>query len=179
MTESTTTITTTTNPTETVRVTYDNQVYDFSIEFTQDDAVLRQILSSSGLAGAANALVERQPDGSILLVKRGGPNGQLAEAAEAETEAGTLSFEPIDAVAGIVERLSSLESHINPTVQLDWELRQREWRGTLTLTDLLLQQGAINRALVDGKAEYTMVSSIESRFGDCGSIPDQRSPGLM
>ena len=183
MTDSTTTVITTT-PTETVKVTYDGKDYYFSVEFTQDPDVLKQVLSASGLAGAANALVEPQADGSILLVKRGGPNGVLlAEKVGAEAEPASddspLYFQPIDAVAGIVARLSCLETHINPAVQLDWELRQREWRGTLTLTNLLLQQGVIDKAILDGKAEYEKVNKIMSRLEDCGSIPDQRSPGLM
>lgn len=181
MTDSTPTIITPT-PTQTVKVTYDGKTYDLSIEFTQDDDVLRQILSASGLAGAANALVERQPDGDILLVKRGGPNGVLLEAEpdvstdlEVETPRLNLTAAPDSIVAGLL----NLEPHINPTVQMDWELRQQEWRGTLTLTDLLLQQGAISKALEDGKAEYALVTGIESRLGQCGSIPDQRAPGVM
>lgn len=176
MTEPTTIITT--SPTETVKVTYDGKEYNLSIQFIQDDDVLRQILSSSGLAGAANALVERQADGSILMVKRGGPNGVPVETAESEMDA-FVGFEPTAVVAGIVERLLQLTPHINPAVQSDWELRQLEWRQELTLTKLLLCQGQIDKAITDGRAEKAMVAGIESRLGDCGSIPDQQVPGLM
>ncbi len=168
-------------PTETVKVTYDGKDYNLSREFTQDDDLLRQIMSANGLAGAANALVERQADGSILLVKRGGPNGTVLDvpvtAPEDEPSIGVI--DPSSVIAGVVTRLSQLEPHINPAVQCDWELRQQEWRGTLALTDLLMRQGVIDKAITDGKAERSMVAGIASRLAACRSVPDQRAPGLM
>jgi len=168
---------------ETVKVTYDGKDYNIPQTFTSTDDLLRQVMSSSGLAGAANALVERQPDGSIKLVKRGGPNGSMATepvtalADEEGRAPKTLSAGRI--VADLVTRLSQLNPHINPAIQCDWELRLQEWRGELNLTAILMQQGAIAKAIADGKAEKDWVGDIQSRLADCGSIPDQTAPGLM
>lgn len=167
----------------TVNVTYDGKVHAIPFTFTQDDETLRQLLAANGLTGAANALVERQADGSIQLVKRGGPNGALTLTVEtideAVPESDVVFCQEPDVIQILVQRLSQLQPHINPAVQCDWELRRLEWSGQLQLTQVLMWQGVIDKAIADGKAEAAIVRDIESRLGECLSVPDQTAPGLM
>jgi len=167
----------------TVEVTYDGKVYPIDLQFTKEDDTLRQLLAANGLTGAANALVERQADGSIQLVKRGGPNGTgaltLEPALDAALEADVVLDQQTHVVQDLVRRLSQLPEHIKPAIQCDWELRQLEWSGRLRLTDVLRWQGMIDKAITDGRAEHMLVKEIETWLGECLSVPDQTAPGLM
>ncbi len=120
----------------TIKLSDNGQTFTLPDEIAGDDERLRNALKPF-YPEMANAEIRRETkdDGLIVtVVKRAGPKG-----------------------AGILPALLAAPEHLNPALDLAWQLEHREIAASLELTELLALQPAIEQAIAAGEAEVKQI----------------------
>ena len=125
---------------EIVKVIYDGVTIDVPAAYAREDALLLRVMAPFW-EGAADALVQRNADGTITLIKRARPKG-------------------IDA---ILEVLIQLPERANPVIQLYYQIQLRKLNDA-SLGSYEELRGQIAAAVKSGRLACAIVARTEDRL---------------
>jgi hypothetical protein len=150
-----------------VKLAADGQELQLDDSIAGDDTRLKQALSPF-YPEAATANIRRETNSTgqmvVSLVKQAGTKGA-------------------DPIGDILISLVKARQHINPALELTWQIQFRQALGTLSIEDVLALQPMIDSAGTKGHEEGQKVVAALSRLVEVTPKPvaagSQAAPGLL